>query len=68
MGAPDPLDHRYRDDNGRIHAKRGDTLVHSLRDIYGDDFAKGHRADMRLDTLLDVERCDSLSQYLKKNR
>ena len=68
MGAPDPLDDRYRDDNGRIHAKRGDTFVSTLRDIYGPDFAKGHRGDMRLDTLLDLEGCSSLSQYLKKHR
>lgn len=68
MGAPDPLDHRYRDDDGRIHAKRGDTLVSTLRGIYGSDFAAGHRSDMRLDSLLDAEGSSSLSQYLRKNR
>ena len=68
MGAPDPLDNRYRDDDGRIHAKRGDTLVGTLRNIYGADFAPGRRSDMRLDSLLDAEGCSSLSQLIRKQR
>lgn len=67
MGAPDPLDHRW-DENGRIHQKRGDTLISTLREIYGADFAQEHRSDMRLDSLLDAEGCDTLSQYLKRKR
>jgi hypothetical protein len=34
------LDDRHRDKNGEIHRKRSDTLVRTLRDEYGPDFAK----------------------------
>src|SRR5579872_4182809 len=47
------LDGRCRDLDGTIRQKRGDTLIGTLRGIYGDDFAQGRRSDMRLDTLLD---------------
>jgi hypothetical protein len=46
--------------------KRGDTLVGTLREVYGEGFAHGRRADMRLDTLLEREGVSSLSEYLKK--
>lgn len=59
------LDDRYRDEDGRIHKKRGDTEVATLRGIYGQDFAAGYRADMRLDTLLDITGQPSLSAYLQ---
>ena len=45
------LDDRTRDDDGAIRQKRGDTLVRTLRQIYGPDFAPDVRSDMRLDTL-----------------
>ena len=45
------LDDRCRDRNGEIRQKRGDTLVRTLRKIYGPDFAPGVRSDTRLDTL-----------------
>jgi hypothetical protein len=52
---PRGLDGRTRDQNppkaGEIREKRGDTLVGTLRREYGDGFAPGVRADMRLDTL-----------------
>jgi hypothetical protein len=46
-------DQRCRDLDGEIRRKRGDTLVGTLRQTYGPDFAPGARSDMRLDTLLD---------------
>jgi hypothetical protein len=46
----------------------GNTLVPTLREIYGDDFAADCRADMKLSTLLRENGVDSLSQYLKRNR
>jgi hypothetical protein len=59
------LDHRCRDLDGEIRQKRGDTLVRTLRETYGPDFAPGVRGDMRLDTLR--ERFgDSLSHIIKK--
>jgi hypothetical protein len=61
------LDGRSRDANGEIRPKRGDTQVGTLRDTYGEDFAAGRRADMRLDTLLDQSGAESLSDYLKNH-
>ena len=62
------LDGRSRDEDGEIRHKRGDTLVGTLRDTYGEGFAPGYRSDARLDTLLDREGCATLHQYLKKDR
>ena len=60
------LDHRHRDLNGEIRQKNGNTRIDTLRQTYGDDFAKEHRGDMRLDTLLDSSGARSLSEYLKR--
>jgi hypothetical protein len=49
------LDDRCRDRDGEIRQKRGDTLVGTLRKIYGLDFVPGVRSDMRLDTLRERE-------------
>lgn len=62
------LDDRCRDEDGSIRRKRGDTLVATLRQEYGDDFAPGVRSDKRLDSLLDDEGVDSLSEYLRRHR
>jgi len=58
------LDDRCRDRDGEIRQKRGDTLVGTLRKIYGPDFAPGVRSDTRLDTLRDREGA-SLSKMSK---
>jgi hypothetical protein len=58
------LDSRCQDEDGEIRRKRGDTLVGTLRDTYGEDFAAGYRADTKLETLLDREGVTSLSQLL----
>ncbi len=47
----DGLDGRCRDNDGTIREKRGDTLVETLRQTYGPDFAPGVRSDARLETL-----------------
>ena len=62
------LDGRCRDEDGSIRRKRGDTLVRTLRQEYGRDFAPGTRADMRLDTLLDEVNASSLSEYLRRRK
>ena len=62
------LDDRCRDNDGEIRRKRGDTLVGTLRREYGDGFATGYRSDTRLDTLLEREGHDSLSDYLKNRK
>lgn len=59
------LDDRCRDADGEIRRKRGDTLVGTLRDEYGPNFAPGVRSDMRLDTLLDRTGAAPLSHFLK---
>lgn len=59
------LNGRHRNDDGQTRAKRGDTLVRTLRETYGDDFAEGRRADMRLDTLLEREGVASLNDLLE---
>ncbi len=60
------LDGRHRDMNGEISHKRGDTLLGTLREIYGEDLAAGRRSDMRLDTLLHEEKAESLSEFLRR--
>lgn len=62
------LDGRCRDGDGSIRRKRSDTLVCTLRDEYGPDFAGGVRGDMKLGTLLDEANAPSLSDYLKRRR
>jgi hypothetical protein len=60
------LDGRHRDVNGKIHAKKGNTRLGSLRQTYGDDFAAGFHSDMKLETLLDRTGASSLTQLLKR--
>jgi hypothetical protein len=45
------LDGRHRDKNGQISSKHGNTLVGTLRKIYGQYFAAGYP---ETDTLADV--------------
>jgi len=59
------LDDRCRDLDGEIRRKRGDTLVETLRQTYGPDFAPGVRSDMRLDTLLERTGAESLNELLR---
>ena len=63
---PKGLDGRQQDQDGEIRRKRSDTKVDTLRKEYGDDFAKGYRADAKLGTVLKGENAKSLDQLLKK--
>ena len=60
------LDNRARDQDGEIRHKRRDTLVRTLRETYGDDFAKGTRSDATLGTVLERAGVDTLDQFMKK--
>jgi hypothetical protein len=60
------LDNRCRDSDGEIRHKRSDTLVGTLRQTYGEDFAKGYRSDTKLGTVLDREHATTLSDLLKR--
>ena len=62
------LDDRYRDRDGEIRRKNGNTRVDTLREVYGPDFGREVRGDAKLETLLDRTRSDSLSGYLKRRR
>ncbi len=62
------LDDRCRDQNGTIRRKRSDTLVDTLRDEYGEDFAPGVRSNATLGTILDRSGAESLSEYLRRHR
>jgi len=62
---PKGLDGRERDQNGQIREKRGDTLVKTLRQEYGDNFAKGYRSDTKLETVRE-DTGKSLSELVKK--
>ena len=63
---PKGLDGRMRDEDGEIRKKRSDTLVKTLRDEYGEEFAEGYRSDAKLRTVLKKEGLESLDQLLKK--
>jgi hypothetical protein len=63
---PKGLDNRMRDEDGEIRKKRSDTLVGTLRQTYGEDFAQGYRADAELGSVLKREGVDSLDQLLKR--
>ena len=61
---PKGLDGRERDQNGQIREKRGDTLVKTLRQEYGDHVAKGYRSDTKLETVRE-DTGKRLSQLVK---
>ena len=62
------LDDRHRDEDGRISRKHRNTLVGTLRDEYGDDFAAGYRSDAQLGTVLEEEGATSLTELLRRKR
>lgn len=59
---------RRRDASAEIHAKRSDTLVRTLRKVYGDDFLAGFRSDATLGAVLDETGADSLNELLKRRK
>jgi hypothetical protein len=63
---PKGLDERMRDQDGTIRKKRGDTKIETLRQEYGENFAKGYPDDATLAEVLEKEGADSLHQLLKK--
>jgi hypothetical protein len=65
---PKGLDKRMRDQDGEIRKKRSDTLVKTLREEYGPNFAPGYRANTKLGAVLQREGVESLDQLLKKKR
>ena len=53
MGLSQPgLDGRHRDKNGEISKKHGNTLIRTLREPYGPDFARGESDGAKLGDVL----------------
>jgi Domain of unknown function (DUF1902) len=59
------LDNRHRDKDGQIGRKHGNTLVSTLRETYGKDFASGIRGDLKLSEVLRQLDKPSLSALVK---
>jgi addiction module HigA family antidote len=60
------LDSRCRDSDGEIRHKRSDTLIGTLRQTYGEDFASGYRSNAKLGAVLKRENARTLSELLKR--
>ena len=58
------LDHRHRDKDGEISKKHGNTLVQTLRKIYGNTFAAGHPETAKLSDVLHSLNDTSLGQLI----
>lgn len=59
------LDDRHRDQNGEISRKHGNTLVRTLRKIYGQGFAPGFADSSRLSDVLRTLDEPSLRQLVR---
>ena len=58
------IDDRHRDKNGEISRKHGNTLVGTLRRIYGETFAAGESESAKLSAVLDKLHETSLTQLV----
>ena len=56
------LDNRHRNHDGEISHKHGNTIVGTLRKIYGQSFAAGYPATKKLSEVLLLLNETSLSQ------
>jgi hypothetical protein len=59
------LDDRHRDKNGEISRKHGDTLISTLRQTYGRNFAPEFGGNVRLSQVLQCLDEPSLSQMVR---
>jgi hypothetical protein len=59
------LDDRHRDKNGEISRKHGNTLISTLRQTYGEDFAAGMPGDSNLSDALHRLDAPSLSKLVR---
>ena len=62
------IDGRHRDHNGEISKKHGNTLVRTLRKIYGSTFAAGHPETAKLSDVLANLNETSLSQLVHDHK
>jgi hypothetical protein len=61
------LDDRHRDQNGEISRKHGNTLIRSLRKIYGAGFASEYPETMKLSELLAKAPAHASLSQLRKD-
>ncbi len=59
------IDARHRDKNGRIGRKHGNTLIKTLRRIYGENFGTGFHDSEKLEDALPELDEPSLSAMLR---
>jgi hypothetical protein len=59
------IDDRHRDKNGEISRKHGNTLVSTLRRIYGPSFATGESENAKLSEVLAKLHETSLTQLVQ---
>ena len=59
------IDDRHRDKNGEISRKHGNTLVGTLRRIYGPSFGAGESESAKLSDVLAKLHETSLTQLVK---
>jgi hypothetical protein len=59
------LDARHRDKDGTIGKKHGNMLISTLREIYGDQFARGQPDSAKLSSVLHHLDETSLSKLAK---
>jgi hypothetical protein len=59
------IDDRHRDKNGEISRKHGNTLVSTLRKIYGPTFAAGEADSAKLQDVLAKLHETSLTQLVE---
>jgi len=62
------LDGRHRDKDGEISSKHGNTLVRTLRKMYGQGFAAGYPDTAKLSEVLLQLKETSLSQLRRESR
>jgi hypothetical protein len=62
------LDRRHRDKNGEIGKKHGNTLVRTLRKIYGTTFAAGQPETAKLSDVLQQLNDTSLGQLIHDHK
>jgi hypothetical protein len=62
------LDQRHRDKNGEISKKHGNTLVRTLRKIYGTTFAAGQPETAKLSDVLQQLNDTSLGQLIHDHK
>lgn len=61
------LDDRHRDKDGEISRKHGNTLVRTLRKIYGQSFASGFADSDTLDHVLKTQPAHPSLTQLRKD-